>query len=129
MAYLLYANMLLTSIRRIVEFTEQFQRGMTGIERFYEIMDAPREIKDKPGAKALGQVRGAVTFDNVSFHYADDRAQRPQPHQPAPSAPGRSVALVGPSGSGKDHPVQPDSPLLRRERRTAAASTARTSRT
>ncbi len=100
MAYLLYANMLLTSIRRIVEFTEQFQRGMTGIERFFEIMDAPREIKDKPGAKALGQVQGAVTFDNVSFHYADDE-HSVLSHLNLTVRPGESVALVGPSGSGK----------------------------
>ena len=45
-AYLLYVSTLMNSIRRIVEFTEQFQRGMTGIERFYEILDVPVEIKD-----------------------------------------------------------------------------------
>lgn len=75
MAYLLYANVLLNSIRRIVEFTEQFQRGMTGIDRFLEIMDAPAEIVDAPDAKVLTDVRGEVAFDHVSFHYQDDDAE------------------------------------------------------
>ncbi|MBR6753946.1 MAG: ABC transporter ATP-binding protein, partial [Clostridia bacterium] len=59
-AYLLYISTLLTSIRRIVEFTEQFQNGMTGIERFCEVMDAPVDIHDLPGAKDLGEVKGEV---------------------------------------------------------------------
>ena len=64
-AYLLYISTLLTSIRRIVEFTEQFQRGMTGIERFCEIMDAPVEIHDNPGAQPIEHVRGEVAFQHV----------------------------------------------------------------
>ena len=99
-AYLLYANVLLNSIRRIVEFTEQFQRGMTGIERFCEIMDAPAEIKDEPGAKELGDVQGAITFENVGFHYHDDTAEVLH-HLNLTVKPGESIALVGPSGSGK----------------------------
>lgn len=99
-AYLLYANVLLNAIRRIVEFTEQFQRGMTGIERFCEIMDAPAEIKDAPDAKELGQVKGAITFENVGFHYADDSAEVLH-HLNLTVKPGESIALVGPSGSGK----------------------------
>mgnify|MGYP004459359759 CR=1 FL=1 len=99
-AYLLYTNTLLNSIRRIVEYTEQFQRGMTGIERFFEIMDAPREITDSPDAKPLGQVKGEVTFDNVGFHYGDDQHDVLH-HLNLHVRPGESVALVGPSGSGK----------------------------
>ena len=99
-AYLLYATVLLNSIRRIVEFTEQFQQGMTGIERFFEIMDAPQEIQDKPGAKELGAVQGAVTFDDVSFHYADDSAEVLH-RLNLTVKPGESIALVGPSGAGK----------------------------
>ncbi|MGI5967141.1 MAG: ABC transporter ATP-binding protein [Anaerotruncus rubiinfantis] len=100
MAYLLYVTTLLTSIRRIVEFTEQFQRGMTGIERFIEVMDAPVDILDEPDAEDLTDVKGEITFEHVSFHYADD-------DHPVLSDlnltvhPGDSVALVGPSGSGK----------------------------
>ncbi len=99
-AYLLYTQVLLASIRRIVEFIEQFQRGMTGIERFYEIMDAPEEIRDAPDAAELRNVQGAVEFRNVGFHYADDDAEVLH-HLDLTVRPGQSVALVGPSGSGK----------------------------
>ncbi|MBP3452215.1 MAG: ABC transporter ATP-binding protein [Clostridia bacterium] len=99
-AYLLYATVLLNSIRRIVEFTEQFQQGMTGIERFFEVLDAPEDIQDAPDAKELGAVKGAVTFDNVSFHYADDDAEVLH-HLNLTVKPGESIALVGPSGAGK----------------------------
>ena len=67
MAYLLYVNTLLTSIRRIVDFMEQFQRGITGIERFCEIMDETPDIQDAPDAVELTHVRSDVTFDHVSF--------------------------------------------------------------
>jgi ATP-binding cassette subfamily B protein len=100
MAYLLYVSTLLTSIRRIVEFAEQFQRGITGIERFYQIMDAPLEIKDAPGAKELENVRGDIGFENVSFHYADD-GQDVLADLNLQVKAGENVALVGPSGSGK----------------------------
>ncbi len=99
-AYLLYTQVLLASIRRIVDFLEQFQRGMTGIERFYEIMDAPIEIKDAPNAVELRHVKGAVEFRNVGFHYADDNVSVLH-HLNLAVRPGQSVALVGPSGSGK----------------------------
>ena len=99
-AYLLYVSVLLTAIRRIVEFIEQFQRGMTGIERFFEIMDAPAEITDKPNAQDLGQVSGEVIFDNVGFHYEADEADVLH-HLSLTVKPGQSVALVGPSGAGK----------------------------
>ncbi len=99
-AYLLYANVLLGSIRRIVEFIEQFQRGMTGIERFYEIMDATAEIKDAKNARELTNVRGEVTFDDVGFHYAGDDNEVLH-HLSLKVRPGQSIALVGPSGAGK----------------------------
>ncbi len=99
-AYLLYANVLLNAIRRLVEFIEQFQRGMTGIERFFEIMDAPEEIKDIEGAREMKGVKGDVTFDNVGFHYADDSAEVLH-HLNLQVRAGQSIALVGPSGSGK----------------------------
>ena len=99
-AYLLYANVLLNAIRRLVEFIEQFQRGMTGIERFFEIMDAPEEIKDLEGAREMKNVKGDVTFDNVGFHYADDSAEVLH-HLNLQVRSGQSIALVGPSGSGK----------------------------
>ncbi|MBR3904975.1 MAG: ABC transporter ATP-binding protein [Clostridia bacterium] len=100
-AYLLYINTLLTSIRRIVEFTEQFQNGMTGIERFCEVMDAPIEIQNLPGAKELGRVQGEVTFDHVGFHYSDDTEHEVLENLNMHVKPGQNVAVVGPSGSGK----------------------------
>ncbi len=100
-AYLLYISTLLTSIRRVVDYTEQFQRGMTGIERFAEIMEEPVEIKDLPGAEELKNVRGDVCFENVGFHYADDASHEVLGHVDLHVQPGQNVALVGPSGSGK----------------------------
>lgn len=99
-AYLLYVSTLLTSIRRIVEFAEQFQNGMSGIERFMEIMDTEPEIKDKDGAIALENVKGRVNFNGVSFHYEEDKGEvianlNLQVNE------GESIALVGPSGGGK----------------------------
>ncbi len=99
-AYLLYVSTLLTSIRRIVEFTEQFQNGMTGIERFAHIMDQPLDIQDAPDAKDLSDVKGDVTFDHVSFHYSDnDKSVLADLNLKVKA--GERVALVGPSGSGK----------------------------
>ncbi len=100
MAYLLYVTTLLTSIRRIVEFTEQFQRGMTGIERFLEIMDAPVEIADSPEAIALKDVAGDICFEDVSFRYSDEHANVLS-HINIQVKAGENIALVGPSGSGK----------------------------
>lgn len=99
-AYLLYVTTLLTSIRRIVEFTEQFQRGMTGIERFIEILDAPVDITDTPNAKELHDVKGDICFDNVSFRYSDNHSEVLS-HIQLQVAPGDNIALVGPSGGGK----------------------------
>lgn len=100
MAYLLYISTLLTSIRRVVDYAEQFQRGMTGIERFCEIMDVQPDVNDAPGAKALTGVKGDVTFDHVSFHYNDnDRTVLADINETVKA--GDKIALVGPSGGGK----------------------------
>ena len=98
-AYLLYVSTLLTSVRRIVEFTEQFQQGMTGIERFFEIMDAPVDVQDAPGARELGKVRGDIELKDVSFHY--DGHEQVLSHINLKIRAGENVALVGPSGGGK----------------------------
>ena len=71
-AYMLYVTTLIATIRRIVEFAEQFQRGMTGIERFAEIMDTPVTIGDAPDAVPLQPGPGDIRFENVSFEYPDD---------------------------------------------------------
>ena len=100
MAYLLYVVMLLATVRRIVEFTEQFQRGMTGIERFIEVMDEKVEIKDVEDAIDLPKVKGNIQFDQVSFHYKDDY-ENVLTNINLTINEGENIALVGPSGAGK----------------------------
>ena len=99
-AYVLYVSTLIATIRRIVEFAEQFQRGVTGIERFFEIMDTPVEITDAPDAKDLTVSRGGIEFRDVSFEYPDDH-NKVLRHVDLTIHPGESLALVGPSGGGK----------------------------
>ncbi len=100
-AYILFIGTLLTSIRRIVDYMEQFQRGLTGLERFSEIMDVMPDVEDAPEAKPLPRVRGDVAFENVSFHYSDDTAHEVLTDISERIPAGTSVAVVGPSGSGK----------------------------
>ena len=99
-AYTLYVTTLLTTIRRIIEFAEQFQRGMTGIERFQEIMDVTPDIRDSKKAKPLTEVKGGIEFDHVSFEYSDDHTQVLNDIC-LKVRPGERIALVGPSGGGK----------------------------
>ena len=99
-AYMLYVSTLITSIRRLVQFAEQFQQGMTGVERFFQVMDADVDIFDEPGSKPLDIKRGDVSFENVSFSYADDGKQVLS-HINLDVKAGENVALVGPSGGGK----------------------------
>ncbi|MBR7184288.1 MAG: ABC transporter ATP-binding protein [Clostridia bacterium] len=99
-AYLMYVSTLLTSIRRIVEFAEQFQRGMTGIERFCEIVDIEPSITDAPNAQPMERVTGEIRFDNVRFRYSDESGDVLS-HLDLTVKPGESIALVGPSGGGK----------------------------
>ncbi|MBQ1311025.1 MAG: ABC transporter ATP-binding protein, partial [Blautia sp.] len=73
--YVLYVNMLIATIRRIVEFTEQFQRGMTGIERFLQIMDSDIDIFSHDGAVELKDPKGDICFKDVAFEYSDDHTQ------------------------------------------------------
>ena len=99
-AYLMYASMLLTAIRKLVDFVEQFQRGMTGIERFADIMDIDPAIKDKENAVNLEVTEGRIDFDNVTFKYSEDTEEILN-HINLNIGSGESFALVGPSGGGK----------------------------
>ena len=99
-AYMLYVTTLIATIRRIIEFAEQFQRGMTGIERFLQIMDSDIEIFDEPDAKAMVNPKGEIVFEHVEFEYPDDH-NRVFQNLNLRIKPGEKVAIVGPSGGGK----------------------------
>lgn len=99
-AYMLYVTTLIATIRRIIEFAEQFQRGMTGIERFLQIMDSEIEIFDEPDAEEMQTPKGSIVFENVEFAYPDDHNQVFQ-NLNLSIRPGEKVAIVGPSGGGK----------------------------
>ncbi len=99
-AYLLYVTTFIATVRRIIEFAEQFQRGLTGIERFLQIMDADIEIFDGPNAVALKTPKGDIVFENVSFEYPDDHNQVFKNLNLTVKS-GEKIAVVGPSGGGK----------------------------
>lgn len=114
-AYLLYIRLFLDPIKLFVTLFEQLQEGMTGFRRFCEIMDVPPE-EDSPDAETLGNVRGDIVFDDVSFSYGVQESMLQSDLQKKEEAPerhsvirhlklhiaaGTTVALVGPSGGGK----------------------------
>ncbi|MDD3204561.1 MAG: ABC transporter ATP-binding protein [Lachnospiraceae bacterium] len=99
-AYMLYVTTLIATIRRIIEFSEQFQRGMTGIERFLQIMDADIEIFDDADAVEFENPVGDIVFENVSFEYPDDHNEVFR-NLNLHIQQGEKVAIVGPSGGGK----------------------------
>lgn len=100
LAYIMYVTTLLATVKRIVEFTEQFQKGMTGIERFNEIMSIEAEIVDSPHAIDLTDVRGDIEFKNVYFRY-NKKLDYVLENFNLDIKAGKNIALVGPSGGGK----------------------------
>lgn len=100
LTFLLYINNLIEPVQKLINFTEQFQNGMTGFERFMDILEIEPDIVDKEDAKELKEVKGAIIFDNVSFKYHD--AVSEVFHNINLDIPaGEYVALVGSSGVGK----------------------------
>src|SRR3712207_8300994 len=71
LAYIMYVTTLLVTVKRIIEFTEQFQKGMTGIERFHEIMSTKPDIVDKPNAIELDKARGHIEFRRSEEHTSE----------------------------------------------------------
>ena len=97
-AFSLYISLFISPIERLVGFIEQYQNGMTGFRRFIEIMDCKPE-SDKPGASLLENVKGDVSFENVSFSYPDGKKVLDGLSFDIEA--GKTLALVGPSGGGK----------------------------
>ncbi len=99
-AFLLYINVFTDPVRTLIDFTEQFQNGYSGFERFAEILAIEPDIQDKPDAEVLDHVRGDIEFKDVSFKY-NEAAHRVLRHIDLKVKAGSYVALVGSSGGGK----------------------------
>ncbi len=99
-SFTLYVNFFMQPIRRLTQFVEQFQDGMTGFERFTEIMDIKADIVDRENAIELKDVSGEIIFNNVSFSYNNGEDTVLSNINMKIEA-GKTVALVGPSGAGK----------------------------
>ncbi|WP_026894791.1 ABC transporter ATP-binding protein [Clostridiisalibacter paucivorans] len=98
-AYLLYVNIFLQPIRRLTQFTQQFQSGMTGFERFVEILNIEPDIIDREDAIELKNIRGNIEMRNVSFQYDENETVLSNINLKVDE--GKTLALVGPSGGGK----------------------------
>ena len=98
--FLLYINNFTEPVTKLVNFTEQFQNGYSGYERFLEMMAVLPDIEDVPDAMPLSNVKGNIRFDDVTFHYADHKEEVLN-HVNLDVKAGEYVALVGGSGAGK----------------------------
>jgi len=100
LTFLLYIGILIEPIQRLGNFTRLYQEGITGFERFMEVLEVEPDIKDAPDAKALTDVQGNIEFKNVSFKYKEgyDHILK---HISLNIKVGEYVALIGPSGAGK----------------------------
>lgn len=98
--FLLYINIFTEPVKTLIDFTEQFQNGYTGFERFMEILNIQPDIKDRPGAEEIHDVKGNIEFENVAFHYQDN-AELVLNHVNLSVKAGSYMALVGSSGAGK----------------------------
>ncbi len=97
-AYLLFVGLFLAPIKKLVQFVEQYQLGMTGFERFTQLMDESQELEG-PESVLLSEVKGNINFKNVGFKY--DENTRVFRHINLAIEKGKTVAIVGPSGGGK----------------------------
>ena len=97
-AYMLFINMFVNPIKKLIQFVEMFQNAITGYVRFQELMNVKPE-QDEKGAIELKDVRGEIVFDDVTFHY--DENKEVLSHISLTFPQGKMVAIVGPSGGGK----------------------------
>lgn len=100
-AYILYINFFMEPIKRLTNFTQQFQDGMSGFERFLEILDIPPKIKDVKNPTVLNDVKGEIKVENVEFSYDDDDESKVLHNINIDIKSGTTMAIVGPSGGGK----------------------------
>lgn len=98
--FLLYINNFVEPVKKLMNFTEMFQNGYSGFERFQEIMAIAPDIKDEKDAIAVDHLKGDITFENVSFYYEESTEKVLNNIQLKVDA-GDYMALVGPSGVGK----------------------------
>jgi len=98
--FLLYINNFTEPVKKLVNFTEQFQNGYTGYERYLEIIEVEPDIADKAGAVSMKDVKGDVVFEDVTFKY-DEMTKEVLTHVNLDVSAGKYVALVGNSGAGK----------------------------
>lgn len=98
--FLLYINNFTEPVKKLVNFTEQFQNGYSGYERFREIVDIVPDVQDTPGAVDIETAKGEIVFEEVSFQYRGDR-EKVLSHLNLSVQAGEYVALVGTSGAGK----------------------------
>ena len=98
--FLLYINIFTEPVKTLIDFTEQFQNGYTGFERFMEIINVKPDIRDRKNAVDMKHVKGDIEFDNVSFRY-EEQSERVLNHINLSVKAGSYMALVGSSGAGK----------------------------
>lgn len=98
--FLLYISVFTEPVKTLIDFTEQFQNGYTGFERFLEIMNLEPDIQDKETAQELENVKGDISFEDVSFQY-EEEAEHVLNHINLQVPAGSYMALVGSSGAGK----------------------------
>jgi len=100
-AFILYINFFMEPIKRLTNFTQQFQDGMSGFERFLEILDIPPKIKDIKKPITLKNIKGSIRIENVEFSYDDDNESKVLQNIDIDIKAGTTMAIVGPSGGGK----------------------------
>lgn len=101
LAFILYISFFLEPLKKLTNFAEQYQNGMSGFERFSELMAIKPKIKNIENPKTLSDVTGDISIENVSFSYEDNEENKVLKDVNIKIKAGKTIALVGPSGGGK----------------------------